>query len=365
MKYEIKKDYDFYKRYRINSDADLENLIESSGKYEEIEDSYTKTLLLGTALDKQKDKAKGSLKKILRTSRNNKSQYNAYIKKVLKDEDISLHIINSPINLNGLPSGSWALEIPITLKTPFFSRDDTPFYVNDNPVRKDKVFKIPITSAMSWKGNLRWVMMKVFLENEKDPDEFAKIRFQHSLLFGTEKGWNEKSSWTKYLDGLCSGAEQVYKELVKDFFKVKKAEDAHFEGMLRFYPTFWDKIDMTVINPHDRKSGAGKIPINFEVVPKGAKGVFRLLYVPIYWLGLEDEEIKKRVLKDLSDIVQAVEMMILTYGFSAKKSLGYGIGENIWEKNSSKVEIKGFFNEQKFVSFDELNEIISAWREKI
>ena len=139
--------------------------------------------------------------------------YNNYLQ--CKLSELSLLGINSPVNSSSLPKGSWVLEFPITLKKPFMSKDDVPFYIIENPVRKDKVFGIPFTSAMSWKGSLRWTMMKVFLESNADnSDEFAQIRFRHTLLFGTEKGWEETKSWTEYLDTPCSDAREKYTFLV-------------------------------------------------------------------------------------------------------------------------------------------------------
>ena len=289
--------------------------------------------------------------------------YNDYLQ--CKLSELSLLGINSSINSSFLPKGSWVLEFPITLAKPFMSKDDISFYIIENPVRKDRVFGVPFISAMAWKGNLRWTMMKVFLEpNADNPDKFVQIRFRHTLLFGTEKGWGETKGWTEYLDKLCPDAKNNMRIMLKEKFNKRDAKDVHTQGMLYFYPTFWDKIDMIVINPHDRKTRTGRNPIYFEVVPAGAKGIFRLAYIPFYWLGLPEEEVKEKVIEDLKDVIVGVREMMLTYGFSAKKSSGFGMIEDGWNKGKSRLEVKGFYDLQKFGNFEELEEIVEAWRDK-
>lgn len=370
--------HDFYASFRIENKDDVDNLTGGAGKYEEVRDVSSRILLLNTAYgvkgkfpDRQGnpnrivpavyakvgEREPMGLKAIVHSNGN----YNDYIAERLSD--LKLLCANSSINFDSLPEGSWILEFPITLEKPFLSKDDIPLYIIDNPVRKDKVFGVPFTSAMAWKGNLRWTMMKVFLEAKADaPDEFAEVRFRHTLLFGTEKGWGERSDgWTKYLEELCSGAKTKYEEKIKEFFKREKPEDVHIQGMLYFYPTFWDKIDMMVINPHDRKNKTGKNPIYFEVVPAGAKGMFRLVYVPFYWFGLPKDELEKNSLKDLNDVAAGIREMMLTYGFSAKKSSGFGVVKNDWNKDESRVEIKGFYDPQKFSNFEELGEVVRTW----
>lgn len=202
---------------------------------------------------------------------------------------------------------------------------------------------------------------KLLEENKDNPETFAEMRFRHTLLFGTEKGWEETpTGWTEYLDRMCPGAREFYrKRLVKMFDKSdSKAEDIHVEGMLHFYPTFWNKIDLMVINPHDRKTKTGKNPIYFEVVPEGAKGIFRLLYVPYHWLGNNDEKLKEEVWEDLSQVVAGLEAMTLEYGFSAKKTIGFGKIKDRWDKGASRLEVKEFLSALQFSNFDELKDIV-------
>ncbi len=375
--------YDFYAKFIIESGGegkkDVENLTRGTGKYSEITDVYSRIMLLNNAFgvegkfpDKEgrpdkidpkvyakvgeKDYASG-----LRALIHSNGNFNDYI--ACKLSEVHLLGIISSIDISVLPKGSWAIEFPITLAKPFISRDDVPLYIIENPVRKDRVFGVPFTSAMAWKGNLRWTMMKVHMEpNYNAPDKFAEIRFQHTLLFGTEKGMEEKpTGWTDYLDRLCPQGSEKYREKIKETFG--KEDVPNLAGMLHFYPTFWDRIDLEVINPHDRKTKTGKNPIYFEVVPVGAKGFFRLIYVPFYHLGLQsDEEIKKVALENLKNVIEGLKAMMLTYGFSAKKSVGYGIVKEQWDKESSKLMVEEFAN--KFGDFEELQRKVEKLKRK-
>ena len=367
---------DFYVGFQIKSKEDVDNLTKGSGKYAEISDVYSRIILLNNIFslpdekifpdkndrpDKLKpiDYAKvgeGDSPSGLKALAHSNGNYNDYI--ACKLSELNLIGINSSIDISTLPKGSWMIEFPLTLKKPFISKDDMPLYIIENPVRKDKVFGVPFTSAMSWKGNLRWTTMKIHLETKvNDSDEFAEIRYQHTLLFGTEKGMEEiAKGWTKYLDELCPDAKERYRCKLKEEFG--KEDVPSLTGMLYFYHTFWDRIDIEVINPHDRKTKTGKNPIYYEVVPKGAKGFFRLLYLPFYYSGKPLPEIKTIILKDLKDVIAGLKAMMLTYGFSAKKSAGYGVIDDNWDKEVSKLVINGLSNRIRFSNFNELeNEV--------
>jgi len=372
--------YDFYAKFCVKNKQDVDDLTSGSGKYSEITDVLSRIMLLNTAFgikEKFPDR-KGKLKIVpevyakvgegdhsqgLKALIHSNNNYNEYI--ACRLSELNLLDINTSVDISGLPDGSWIIELPITLKKPFISKDDVPLYIIDNPVRKDKVFGVPFTSAMAWKGNLRWTMMKIFLEpNADNPDKFARIRFRHTLLFGTEKGWGVTKGWSEYLDGLCPDAKEKYETMLKERFNKKDAKDVHIQGMLYFYPTFWNKIDMIVINPHDRKTKTGKNPIYFEVVPAGAKGIFRLVYVPFYWFGLPKNKFREKIIEDLKDVIMGIKEMMLTYGFSAKKSSGYGIIEDNWDKKESRIEVKRLYDVQRFSNFEELEKVVEVWGDK-
>lgn len=54
-------------------------------------------------------------------------------------------------------------------------------------------------------------------------------------------------------------------------------------------------------------------------------GIFSLLYVPFDLMGKPSEEIKQQVPEDIKLVYDSLKKMMLTYGFSAKKSSGFGI----------------------------------------
>lgn len=235
-------------------------------------------------------------------------------------------------DLKLLPPGSWFLQFTFTLAKPWMSKDDDPFYVTDsvNPVRKDKVFKVPMMSAASWKGLLRWTLMHTRLVKQKDglaPQDFAGERFRQALLFGDEKGEEpgQTRDFAAFLDALKPEARGEYECLLRAYYNVKPGDPLpHHSGRLTFYPTFFNLIDVEVINPHSRKTKAGTHPIYLECVPAGAEGTFSLLYVPYDLIGRDEAEICQWAADDLQLVAEAIRAMMLTYGFSAKRTSGYG-----------------------------------------
>jgi CRISPR/Cas system CMR subunit Cmr6 (Cas7 group RAMP superfamily) len=185
------------------------------------------------------------------------------------------------------PIYSFFLQFTFSLTKPYLSKDDDQFYICENPIRKDKIFKVPMISGSTWKGNMRWTARQYKERNPDKSDTPEIIR-----LFGNERG-----------------------------------KDSDFKrGRLNFYPTFFDQISLEVINPHDRKTKAGINPIYIESVPVGASGYFSLLYVPFDLIG-KPLEIKKQVIEDMNLIYDALKEMMLTYGFSAKKGSGFGVAD--------------------------------------
>ncbi|MBW2123480.1 MAG: CRISPR-associated protein [Deltaproteobacteria bacterium] len=239
-------------------------------------------------------------------------------------------------DLNVLPPGSWFLQFTFTLVKPWISKDDAPFYMTEsvNPVRKDKVVKVPYMAAPSWKGLLRWTMMHIRLDLKKDTltdEEFAQERFRQTLLFGDEKGEEpgQTQDFAGYLDALKPLARDTYIRLLRHRYNLKDNDPLpHHAGRLYFYPTFFDLIDVEVINPHSRKTKAGTHPIYLECVPTSAKGTFTMLYVPFDMIGQPEGEVKKQAAEDLRRVTDAVSAMMLTYGFSAKRTSGYGTAED-------------------------------------
>lgn len=263
-------------------------------------------------------------------------------------------------DMSRLLVGSWFLQFSFTLAKLWISRDDDLFYVADsvNPVRKDKVFKVPFMSAAAWKGLLRWTAMRVELMEEKDPNQFALKRFYHRFLFGDEKGEDLRraSGTADYLNEILPEARDLYTCLQRHYYHLDETDPIpHHSGRLMFYPTFFNLIDLEVINPHDRKTKAGTHPIYLECVPAGAKGTFSLLYVPFDCSSQGEEKTLRQAAIALPLVAQDISSMMLVYGFSAKRSSGYGLAEEKVNRGILQAHLGGSQRfECRFGSFDGL-----------
>ena len=192
---------------------------------------------------------------------------------------------------------SVVLEIEFKLRKPYLSKDEEVFYILDNPICKDGVFKLPYIRSTTWKGALRQVVRSI-AHSEK-----IVVR-----LFGNEK----------------------------------ESEKAR-QGRLFFYPTFLNRIGLDVIAPLDRrKKFPVRGPILFEVAPEEAEGKFRLVYVPFDILN-DGSRLKIEVQEDLEFLKETIPKMMLEYGFSTKKTSGYGVVEE-----RIKGVIKTRLKEEKF-----------------
>ncbi|MHB8120141.1 MAG: RAMP superfamily CRISPR-associated protein [Methanothrix sp.] len=227
--------------------------------------------------------------------------------------------------LSSLPDATWiGFEIGFELQSPWYSKDDKPFHVLDNPVRKDRVFGVPYVSAASWKGLSRWA---------------CRMR---SGLIGHLEGHNgrmddwQDESWIAYLFG-------NEKEGKKDFQ----------QGALVFYPTWFEKIDFEVINPHSRARRAGTQPIYYEVVPAETKGLLCLLYAPLSGAAERDKVDPDKALCNLLD---ATETLLTSYGISAKRTANWG---------TAKIESwKAFNRDQNPIeksSLPDFKDAIQSW----
>ena len=194
-----------------------------------------------------------------------------------------------------LHKGWLAFEIQFKLCTPWYSKNDRPFHVLDNPVRKDRVFGVPYMSAPSWKGLLRWA-----------------CRMQAGLQEHLQRHGGKMDDWSD-------------PDWIIHLFGNEKGDKENFlRGALAFYPTWFDKVRFEVINPHSRKTRAGTQPILYEVVPADTKGVLHVLYAPLPGAAQRDGV---RPVEALQDLLDAAGQLLTVYGFSAKRTAGWGIAE--------------------------------------
>lgn len=272
--------YDLFAALKASNDAEIEAV--QNGRLNEllINNVYTRLKLLSGDIF-SKDKIKAAHKKIV----HERKLYDPLIASELERMGV-LYIKKPQIDINSFPRFSCYIQFTFKLAKPYLSKDDDAFYTCENPIKKDKVFKVPMVAASTWKGNMRWTARQNLGLNSAQSDSPVIIR-----LFGNEKG---KDSRLK-------------------------------RGRLNFFPTFFDRIGLEVINPHDRKTKAGTLPIYIETVPTGAAGIFSLLYVPFDLMGRPEDHVRRGVVKDLEIIHSGIKGMMLTYGFSAKKNSGFGI----------------------------------------
>ena len=254
--------------------------------------------------------------------------YQEFLKEHLRWMGDILNLINnhdtvSPSlpDISLFPPGSWAIQIHFTLRKPYLSKDDVDFYIVDNPVKKEWVFKVPYVAPSQWKGALRAAMTRQLAEESKALEDWIERRLQLTRFFGNEKGVDlDDERFETYLDRQKPEAAKQYRQRLKEEY----TQTGFLAGRLHFYPTFFDHIGLEVINPHPRDTGAGKQPIYFECVPAGTPGVFTLLYVPLD-AGPKDTDTIKT---DLHAVARGVRAMLTQYGFGAKTSSGYGVAKD-------------------------------------
>ena len=201
--------------------------------------------------------------------------------------------LNLEPDFSQLPDPSWfGIEVGFELLSPWYSKDDRPFHVLDNPVRKDRVFGMPFMSAASWKGLLRWA-----------------CRMQAELFEHLEKHDMKLDGWTD-------------PPWIVHLFGNERDESGEFsQGALRFFPTWFDRVGFEVINPHKRKTRAGTQPIYYEVVPAGTKGKLQLLYAP---LPGQAERLQVNPFEAIEKLIDSLRELLEKYGISAKRTAGWG-----------------------------------------
>lgn len=203
-------------------------------------------------------------------------------------------------DFSNLPEPSWlGLEVEFILNRPWYSKDDRPLHILDNPVRKDRVFGVPYMAAASWKGLLRWAC--------RMQEGLVNYLCKNSMSMDN---WQDPP-WIVHLFGNEQGEEEKFQQ-----------------GELVFYPTWFSRVNFEVINPHSRKSRAGTKPIFYEVVPAGITGTLKLLYAPIPGASRRDCVQPKEV---ICKLLAAIQALLETYGISAKRTAGWGTARiEVW-----------------------------------
>lgn len=218
-----------------------------------------------------------------------------------------------------LPEQSTLIKFSFTLKKPYMSKDEGEFKIIgkrklENPIVRDRFTALPIVRPSTWKGHLRFAAAKVECDDENKKKKIIK------RLFGQEY----------------------------------HSEEDELKGRLHFFTTFFnEESDRDIITPlkRDTRTPADNGPIPLEVIKPGKNGIFYLLYFPY---PKDDKYSDNETKEDMEFLTEALKSMFYVYGFSAKKTSGYGVihekiedGE-IWIKKASGC---------KTVKFIDLNEL--------
>jgi CRISPR-associated protein Cmr2 len=179
-------------------------------------------------------------------------------------------------------------------------------------------------------------------------DHYVNERLRLVRLFGSEKTDLENFLDREFAGKLGQTEGKKAVEKFKDNVKRYLSRGGNREGRVIFYPTFFDSIGLDVIAPHDRNTRtiARMGPILFEIVPVGSRGTFSMLYFPFDLLHLlrhSDSTAKARatneIKEDLETLKEAIPAMLMTYGFAAKKTSGYGVVEDMIDFRVDSVEM--------------------------
>jgi len=276
-----------------------------------------------------------------------------------------------------LPKYSFAVWIRFKLLGPYFSRDDDEFYIIQNPILKETVFKVPMVRGSFWKGALARAFKKLLSENNNK----SHIIESYLRIFGAgsdsikgiesylkEKSKNLKDFKNNILEFILfklgmkvtkddideiedeNNEDKLIQKLQEKIFQKIKKNDLPIEfqthkGKAIFYPTYFNKLSFEIINPHDRRKRAGTVPIHYEVVPKDTEGILQIVYIPFDWVLKKDKDLKEEVEQDLKYLCQAIQT-IADEGIGAKTKLGWGsfkMLEKIYCMNSNELfNLTGF-----------------------
>ena len=275
--------------------------------------------------------------------------------------------------ISNLPRYSFALWVKFKLIAPYFSKDEDEFYIIQNPILKEKVFKVPMVRGSSWKGALAGAFKKL-LNEENYVDNRKEIIESYLRIFGAgsenikiiedylrERSKNLKDFKNTILEFMLF--ELGMKITKGDLDEIKNENDENklieilnnkisqkiqkslsnlpvefqtHKGRAIFYPTYFDKLSLEIINPHDRRKRAGTVPIHYEVVPKDTDGILQIVYIPFDGILKSDDELKSEVKQDLGILCKAIEKLS-DEGIGAKTKLGWGrfeLNEKIYCINS-------------------------------
>ena len=219
---------------------------------------------------------------------------------------------------------SFGIEVKIKLTSPYYSSDDDDFYIVQNPCLKEKVFKVPMVRSSGWKGSLLKAGIEIF-KDEKNPQYLGSIfrifgvgNSEYRELFDKNDKVIENKIMLFLAMEMGVNFEEDIATQLKKYFKTKANK-----GRAIFYPTYFEKLSLELINPHNRKTKAGTNPIHYEVVPKDSKAELKIVYIPFDGIEQKNEDVQKEAKQDLEFLTECIKK-VSQNGIGAKTKLGWG-----------------------------------------
>lgn len=215
-------------------------------------------------------------------------------------------LFKSAFDVAQLPEFSAAITLQFQLLAPLLTRDDDPFYLFDNPVRKDHIFGAPHLAAASLKGLAADAFQRGFPHEESwtalgDKDQTRTMRYRRD------------NSMAERLFGNASDDPDAF---------------ASQAGRLHFSPVWFSHVEYLVMNPtRNDGSGIGTLPIHFEAVaPIDERGKPTRADISFFYFnpaGAKNAD-EATARADLACLVGALAAWWPTLGLGAKRLAGYG-----------------------------------------
>ena len=205
--------------------------------------------------------------------------------------------------LAGFPRYSARLLLSFKLLTPLITKDDDPFYLFDNPARKDHLLGLPYLSAASLKGLSADAYQRAF-PNPRPWPELGKDDPDRTRAF------RHADSHAKRLFGIAD-----------DGVKIENENNPSEKGRLHFSPVWFNQLQLLVMNPGNPANATGTLPIQFEAIAPNQTGILEVVYFNPHGIKDSDETTARA---DLARWLAAVATWWPVLGLGAKRLAGYG-----------------------------------------
>lgn len=307
--------YDLYVEYPCSNEREIRQIVGNHPKsHAELESPYTRVAVLAPALvERTREFAKsghprhGGGYQSLVFSPRGPNVYNRQEIAPNLESMAELGLYPPQPSIQELPYLTSFVQIHFTLATPAMLKGMEKFYIHENPLLRETAFKVPLVPPSSWKGIFRKVGQRLLVSMREYEDSFDR-------MFGHVTADEETTAQ---------------------------------RGCLHFYPTFFDRMGLDVLNPHDRRTKAGTVPITMEIVIPTAQGILTLLYAPSESsYTTEISELRGVVARDLTFLVEVIYYALHTYGVGGKLTDDWGLVRRRYVNPAAKgpggcVEISG------------------------